>query len=49
MLETNLYRLGRLETVTARYRLFEILGTDVSGPQYYAGVTRLQWTVFGSG
>lgn len=45
MLETNLYRLGGLETVTARYRLFEILGTDVSGSPYFAGVTRLQRTL----
>lgn len=42
MIETNLYRLGGLQTVTARYRLFEIRGNDVPEAQYYAGVTRLQ-------
>ncbi|RAZ72992.1 hypothetical protein [Mesorhizobium atlanticum] len=45
MLETNLYRLGGLETVVARYRLFEIMGNDVPGSLYYAGVTRLQRTL----
>ena len=45
MIETNLYRLVGLETVTARYRLFEIRGNDVPEAQYYAGVTRLQRTL----
>jgi hypothetical protein len=45
VLETNLYKLGGLETVTARYRLFDILGSDPGGPEYFAGVTRLQRTL----
>ncbi|NEI74311.1 hypothetical protein GR212_32670 [Rhizobium lusitanum] len=45
MLETNLYKLGGLETVTARYKLFDVLGSDPGGPEYFAGVTRLQRTL----
>lgn len=42
MRETNLYRLEGLETVSAIYRLYEIQSPLEIGPEYYAGVTRLQ-------
>jgi hypothetical protein len=42
MRETNLYRLLNLDRLSARYQLFEISGEYERGPEYYAGITRLQ-------
>lgn len=42
MTETNIYKLEGLHTLSASYRLFEVRGNVEPGPDYYAGVTRLQ-------